>query len=394
MSLRPRAGCLVLVAVLVWSAAHPISFAAARADPFQMVERSDDVAWLERIASSLAEAGALQPPGGLARHAKDIRTAAYARLGALGTDESLAAARRVEQTARNQPITPDTVSIGVWTHPCWHFSDNDVRPLAQTEAPDGTTYALVCSAMLGDLDLFLISSRTPEDEESWSRPRLMPGETYRSIREPALTAKSNEVLIFSYIQEKPGPRNIMEGTVEPGQEAPLLGEQRREVVLEDLLRDQDADGWTDMEELRLGLDPREADTDGDGIIDGMDACPNFTRPEDHESDEDVEILQKAIFATFGLTDSRYLLIVGPESAKVHVFGYRGPVIYMDDVEQWREEHGYGAVFVKWRVERDGNEAKVLISDYEAPLAAGSQYVFLNKIAGKWIVVRRELGPVS
>ena len=108
----------------------------------------------------------------------------------------------------------------------------------------------------------------------------------------------------------------------------------------------------------------------------------------------MQILQKAIFATFGLTDSRHLLIVGPKSRKVHVFGYQGPILYLDDTDAWREEHQYGAVFVNWDLKRNGDEAKVFIHDWEGMLAAGSQYVFLKRIGGKWIVVRRELGPVS
>ncbi len=41
-----------------------------------------------------------------------------------------------------------------------------------------------------------------------------------------------------------------------------------------------------------------------------------------------------------------------------------------------------------------SEAKVTILDYEGPEAAGSQYVLLKKIRGKWTVVGREFGWVS
>jgi hypothetical protein len=43
--------------------------------------------------------------------------------------------------------------------------------------------------------------------------------------------------------------------------------------LADLSADRDHDGLTDIEEARLGLDPAKADSDGDGIPDGVDALP-------------------------------------------------------------------------------------------------------------------------
>ncbi|WP_443749845.1 hypothetical protein [Asticcacaulis solisilvae] len=43
--------------------------------------------------------------------------------------------------------------------------------------------------------------------------------------------------------------------------------------LADLEADRDHDGLADIEEARLGLDPAKADSDGDGIPDGVDALP-------------------------------------------------------------------------------------------------------------------------
>ena len=392
-------GLAALVALTVLCAqsfgAH--SFSGDRkdpSDPFERISDSDDVPWLERIAGSLAEAEKLRPRGGLARHAKDLRTAAYARLGELGTKASLAALERVEKKAKHCTLTPVTVGIGVWTHPCWHFSDTEVKPLAQVQTPGGPTYAVVYSFLLGGSDFFLISSKTPEDNGTWSRPRLIPGKAYPTIREPSLTASGQDALVFSFVQEKPRDRSLMEGTPDPGKQAPSLGLQKREIAIREVLRDQDGDGWTDLEERRLGLDPAKADTDGDGIADGMDPCPNFAPPKGHDSDEEVQILQKAVFATLGLSDSRDLLIVGPKSRKVQIWGYRGPVIYMENPQDWRKEHEYGAIFVDWEVTRKGDQAEVRVHDYEGPEAAGSQYIHLKKIEGRWIVTKRELGPVA
>jgi hypothetical protein len=44
-------------------------------------------------------------------------------------------------------------------------------------------------------------------------------------------------------------------------------------LLADLERDRDWDGLTDIAERRLGLEPSNADTDGDGLADGADPLP-------------------------------------------------------------------------------------------------------------------------
>ncbi|MBV8515964.1 MAG: hypothetical protein JO197_01050 [Acidobacteria bacterium] len=46
-----------------------------------------------------------------------------------------------------------------------------------------------------------------------------------------------------------------------------------EFPLAELTRDSDGDGLTDLLEERLTTDPRDADTDGDGMADGVDALP-------------------------------------------------------------------------------------------------------------------------
>src|SRR5262245_49209437 len=110
-------------------------------DPFQRVLRSRDVKWLEQVAGSLSAASQLRPAGGLGTHAKDLRTTAYARLGSLGTPESLAAVKRIE--AIEVIPAPQLVPLGVSTHPCFHFSDGELKPLAQVKGNDGTTYAVL-----------------------------------------------------------------------------------------------------------------------------------------------------------------------------------------------------------------------------------------------------------
>ena len=365
-------------------------------NPFVKINNATDVEWLGRIVSSPAAAAELRPGGGLANHAKDLRTAAYIRLGILGTPESLAAIKRIEDEARKIQPAPTQSTPGDFIHPGWHFSDSELRPLAQVTSANGVTYAVISSSLLGDLDLFLISSKTPAEVSSWSRPLLIPNKTYRGIKEPKLTANGADELVFSFVQESPPGRALMEGTHDPGPAAPALGRQEWKLSIKQIEKDSDADGWTDVEEVRLGIDPNKPDSDNDGIADGRDVCPNFSLVDEDKNDEEIQIFQKAVFVTFGLSGSRHLLLVDPKVKRVHLWGYAGPVIYGHDVKSWGKNHQYGAVYVSWRIRKrpSNDEVVVEIVDYEGPLAAGGQDVRLRKINNEWIVISRRTTWVS
>jgi len=382
--------CLILMVLSSFLANVSTAFAAERTNPFKKIAESEAVAWLEEIAGSPQKAQELED---IRNHWKDLRTAAFVHLGALGTEASLAAAERIENKAKACTLTPAIVPIGRLIHPCWHVGDGQAYPLAMTEGPDGVTYAVIFSSLLGASDLCLISSRTPDDRASWSRPKIIPGIPCQWIRNPSLKLQENDLLVFSYIQDAPGTRNLMDGTTDNEKPAPALGPQKYKFRIQDVLRDQDGDGWTDSEEIRLGLDPKKNDTDGDGIADSIDCCPGFAAPDGHGADEEALILQKALFATFGLTESRCLLIANPKASKIQIWGYPGPVIYMDEKE-WRKTRERGGIFVNWFAKRIGDEAEVTICDYEGPLSAGSQAVYLKKIKGRWTVTKREFGIVS
>lgn len=389
MSLRAMMYCPMLVVLAVCCGCGRTTVAKDLKGPFKKLAESKDVAWLEEVASSLDKAEAQGPEGHLGTHAKDLRTDAYARLGALGTEASLAAANRVEEGAKGFSLTPDTVSLSLWTHPAWHCGDGEVKPLVSTKAADGTTYALVRSCLLGEWELFLISTKTPDDPASWTRPRPACSVACWTIRDPSLSTRDERIFDFSYSEAQEVTQ--ADGTVK----RPVQWELRKhEIDLAQGLRDQDGDGWTDIEEAKLGLDAEKVDTDGDGVADGLDCCPNYAPAQADLVSEEACILQRAIFATFGLSGSRCLLIVGAKSPKVQAWGYQGPIIYPNNPDDWAESHGVGGVFVNWSLTRRGNRAEVVISDYEGPLAGGCQYVHLKKIKGRWTVTKREFGYVS
>jgi hypothetical protein len=257
------------------------------------------------------------------------------------------------------------------------------------------TYGVVSGSWMGDLDLFLVSSKRPDDPSTWTRPKLIPDRFYRGLRDPRLTVKGQDELVFSFTQAAPPERALMEGTTDPGPQAPVLGLQQVTLSIEKIERDSDQDGWTDVEEVRLGLNAANSDSDGDGIPDGRDVCPNFSANDADPKDEDLQILQRAVFATFGLSRSRSLLLVGPDSKKLVIWGYRGPVIYGHDVKSWTPKHQYGGIFVNWRIrKRSADQVIVEIVDYEGPLAASGQDVRLRKIGGKWFVISRRTTWVS
>ena len=75
-------------------------------------------------------------------------------------------------------------------------------------------------------------------------------------------------------------------------------------------------------------------------------------------------------------------------------GYLGPIIYSGKPWDWRLKKRGLSVFVKWTVTREENEASVMIQDWIGDLSAGSQWVRLKKISGRWVVTKRECGPCS
>jgi hypothetical protein len=354
-------------------------------DPFVKISNATDVQWLERIVSSPAAAEELRPVRG---STKGFRLAAYVRLGVLGTPESIAAIERIETEARKIRVAPAQSTAGDFTHAAVHFGDSPLRPLAQVTNANGLTYAIIVSALMGDLDLFLISTRTPKDASSWSRPLLIPNKVYRGVKEPQLTLEGAGELLFSFVQEPPPGRHIMEGTGDPGPTAPAMGRQQWKLSIKQIETDSDADGWTDVEEQRLGIDPNNKDSDGDGIEDGQDVCPNFSLSFEDKNDDEFRIVKRAFFATFGLGGSRQLLLIDSRMKRVHMWGYAGPVIYGQDLKRWSDNHQFGFVFVSWQIHklRNENEIAVGITDYEGALAASGHEVKLRKINGEWFVI--------
>jgi hypothetical protein len=123
----------------------------------QAIATSANVASLERIAASAETAEGLLPKRELNYQPKDLRVAAYARLGELATAESIRAQKRVAAAFRDKPLIPPRVSLDVkWTHPAWHWGDS--RPLVgvATHLDDGQRVVILLDDFLGPPYLFLM----------------------------------------------------------------------------------------------------------------------------------------------------------------------------------------------------------------------------------------------
>jgi hypothetical protein len=365
----------VMLAACAWVtlAAAAVALEQARPaidrGPVTSVERSADVSWLERIAASAAFARDVQgrSPIGMP---KALRVAAFARLGAIGTPESLSAMARVERELAAVPLTPPTVPLDVWPAVGWHVSDRDMRdgPHAAAAPQNGVTYAVVDGALLGGTDYFLISTRTPLDRESWSRPMLI-------APVPRRARADRTTLVWR------GPRTLV--FTSDGETV--------QIAIDEIERDSDGDGWTDLEEGRIGTNPHNPDSDDDGIPDGRDVCPLYAAPAG--ADDSSMILQAAVFGAFALTGSRELLYVTPQTPRVHLAGYGGPVIYDRAIP--KSGDGEGGTYVSWKItNKTSDDAIVQLTDWEGMLAAGGQDVSLKKIGGKWIVVAIRTSWVS
>jgi hypothetical protein len=147
-------------------------------------------------------------------------------------------------------------------------------------------------------------------------------------------------------------------------------------------RDDDGDGWTNLEKQRLGLNPASRDTDADGLHDAQDSCPAFPLSADSSREDAAEISRRAVFAVFAVPRSRFALQVEPGVQTVHIEGMAAPILYEIDRKAWSDRY-HGGVFVKWQVLRQRDEDAVVdISDFGGPLAAGGQQIFLRKIDGR------------
>jgi hypothetical protein len=324
------------------------------------ISRSTDVAWLQRIAMSPEFAAELAAKLLDWTQLSVLRTAAYVRLGSIGTADSLAAIATIEAGMATRVTATETVNVDDWPR-----EENGYgKGLAESVGPDGRTYRVVFWNLQGRYDLFLTSSRTPADRGSWTRP--LPTGSDLDWPPPAVTItwRGQDTLLLRYTIRSERTRE-------------------RSLSLAALLTDTDADGWTDEEERRLGLDPRRSDSDSDGIPDGADTCPLL--PRSPNSDERSVAIQRVFLAEFGFSSRRQTLWV--TSGPVHVFGYGAPVLFDHAQPPIRGAFDQrGATFVSWKSSQSGDEMLIEVTAWNNPRAAYGKTYVLKRFNDQWFVV--------
>src|SRR5262249_54085485 len=128
---------------------------------------STDIAWLTDLALSCGTEGTPILPGTAFNQAKNCRTEAYARLGQLGTIESIEAMGAIEAQTR-LAWKKNASSLAGLPHPAFHVGDTkEVERLLTLKAGGGPDYVIFRGyALLGDNDWFL--------QVGLARPALMP----------------------------------------------------------------------------------------------------------------------------------------------------------------------------------------------------------------------------
>jgi len=172
-----------------------------------------------------------------------------------------------------------------------------------------------------------------------------------------------------------------------------------------LTRDSDNDGFTDIVEARLGLDPHNPDCDGDGIPDGSDSWPNApSRPLNDKEQvvaaaflitfRDGEPVSSPLVSTFecGGCDKPFAV---PRSKGLFI--WKKP-----DAPKLPLEEGFGHGYVRLRTWASNNRPGVFswsddhkiawVTTYWSGdrLAAEDNAIGLMKIGGRWTVVSKIL----
>ena len=297
-------------------------------DPLVRIRQSLDVQSLALTASS-----------GLPAQ----QTMALARLGALATPDSLAAVRALYDEVRDDP------SDRSWSldDPPERYGPVGGEPV--TFEHEGRRYALAIRRPYG-LGFYLSWQEPGADGPRWVRPRLLP-------RLP----EAQWEVVSAAVREPDDLQIQCRATVwQNGARSPVGPPIVIGVSLTEALRDSDEDGWTDHEETWFGIDPQQADTDGDGLTDDVDPCPDYHRPAERPANlpefpndlligvgervlsdrpliehEGADLVRTAVFALCGASRPAVVFWVDEHSPRADLWGESSPVFYNQSGEARR-----------------------------------------------------------
>lgn len=182
--------------------------------------------------------------------------------------------------------------------------------------------------------------------------------------------------------------------------------------LASLSHDSDDDGLTDLEERRLGTDPRNADTDGDGLLDGIDPMPTAAPRSLSDGDRVLAAVYQAGCREEGLLGGPAVLLMPKGVRPFQIEGWPAPVIWGSVKSRYpstlARQYEFGVVIIAisggdqegpfgdrpliWNANR--TEAKAHIAIYVGSLAGRTYGATVRKVDGEWKVVTFEMTSIS
>ncbi|KMQ70680.1 hypothetical protein [Chryseobacterium koreense] len=157
------------------------------------------------------------------------------------------------------------------------------------------------------------------------------------------------------------------------------------IHLEDLRKDSDHDGFNDLFENFIGLNPNSADTDGDGINDFQDSNPKyrsatskFTKMYEAIADEPSEKYNYSF--TEILTNCEYFHSIDPKNRKILLYTTNERYPLMEDLL----DHFFPRKYSKMQTYKDYPDA--YFTDYAD--ATGNGTISAEYIGGKWKIYKK------
>lgn len=301
---------------------------------------------------------------------RKLKQHALTALGKIGTEPAIEAIKKFETWSQKRYSNPLPFYMGLQEYAIDHFVSTDVQPIAQAKDKNNKTWAIVPLYTFYKTELGLTSLIK---DDQWSIPILLN------------------------FPDMPEPRRLSETTYDTKYQLQVDGESIKvisngktyETTISEQTKDTDKDGLPDTLETRMQTDPKNPDSDGDGVADGKDSNP--LTPKHKETNDTTEIRQAVFSALFATTNSRNMINIvdRDEFAKQEYYGFSGPIIKVSE----SKIGNVNLTSIDIRYQSD-DTATVIISDYEASEAASAREVKLKKINGKWVVIGFGMKMVS
>ncbi|MBS1720431.1 MAG: PQQ-binding-like beta-propeller repeat protein [Armatimonadetes bacterium] len=176
-------------------------------------------------------------------------------------------------------------------------------------------------------------------------------------------------------------------------------------------RDSDKDGLPDLVEAKFGLNPKSADTDGDGLRDDVDRCPNAApRPL---GDREKIVAAALAFRYFDRDNRTPSRLTAPDMEPFETYSNEGVLVWNTPEARRRSGKVSGRLrsisfrapwlhFIDqepkdgdWiQFSEGGTKAVVELGQVDGPLSGSGERVTLIKLRGEWFVVSSERAWIS